>query len=336
MIITLFSIGTLLQWNLQKRTPLYKAHFPMQQPAIHFHLQKRITSLYIVDKMICPSFRGSTVFNSLSSQQSSELELMRRQMLDVPLLFAVVSQEYMNMRRPSSEQSSHQISVMSQIYDQLCRFGYLNDVSPNHSPSPIAPHDPPDTNPELSFNFIPVDTIVTNFLDFTPELLSFVQCNMRQQITSAASSLHDAHARCLQMLILYAHDLTRDVLVTPKRIKYARTKEEELYTQLIDLASKKQGEIKELVHTAIAAATEDVVAQVIHLEFDDSYSLDSSYQAPDQKTAKKCVIQVHVHVHVYTIQYKCHIMQCTLLYMYMCACTHTCIYMYMGTKHSGG
>ena len=217
-------------------------------------------------------------------------------MLDVPLLFAVVSQEYMNMRRPSSEQSSRQMSIMSQIYDQLCRLGYLNDVSPIHSPAPIAPHDAPDTNPELNFNFIPVDTIVTNFLDFTPELLSFVQCNMRQQITSAASSLHDAHARCLQTLILYAHDLARDVLVTPKRIKYARTKEEELYTQLIDLASKKQGEIKELVHTAMAEATEDVVLQVVTLEFDDS-SLDSSYQAPDQKTAKKCVIQVYCVLH---------------------------------------
>lgn len=226
----------------------------------------------------------------LTSQQSSELELMRRQMPDVPLLFAVVSQDYMN-RRPSSEQSSHNMSVMSQIYDQLCRLGYLNDVSPLSSPAPVAPHDHPDANPDLSFNFIPVDTIVTNFLDFTPELLGFVQCNMRQQITSAASSLHDAHARCLQTLILYAHDLARDVLVTPKRIRYARTKEEELYTQLIDLASKKQGEIKELVHTAIAEATEDIVSQVIRVEFEDS-SLDASYQAPDQKTAKKCVVQI--------------------------------------------
>jgi len=126
----------------------------------------------------------------------------------------------------------------------------------------VKPHDNPDTNPELSFNFIPVDTIVSNFYDFTPELLSFVQCNMRQQITSAASSLHDAHARCLQTLILYAHDLTRDVVVTPKRIKYARTKEEELYSQLIDLSSKKQSEIKELVHQAIADATDDIVKQV--------------------------------------------------------------------------
>lgn len=129
-------------------------------------------------------------------------------------------------------------------------------------PPGINPHDNPDLNPELAFNFVPVDSVVQNFLDFTPELLGFVQCNMKQQITSAASSLHDAHARCLQTLILYAHDLTRDVMVTPKRIKYARTKEEELYTQLIDLASRKQSEIKELVHQAIADATDDIVSQV--------------------------------------------------------------------------
>ena len=130
----------------------------------------------------------------------------------------------------------------------------------------INPHDNPDFNPELSFNFVPVDTITSNFLEFTPDLLSFIQCNMKQQITSAASSLHDAHARCLQTLILYAHDLTRDVIVTPKRIKYARTKEEELYTQLIDLASRKQSEIKELVHQAIADATDDIVTQVNHID----------------------------------------------------------------------
>ncbi len=131
-----------------------------------------------------------------------------------------------------------------------------------HAHTGINPHDNPDLNPELSFNFVPVDSIVTNFLDFTPELLGFVQCNMKQQITSAASSLHDAHARCLQTLILYAHDLTRDVMVTPKRIKYARNKEEELYTQLIDLASRKQSEIKELVCQAIVDATDDIVTQV--------------------------------------------------------------------------
>ena len=215
-------------------------------------------------------------------------------MPDVPLLFTVITQDY--MRRSTTDQSAQGLGAMGHIYDQLYKLGYLKDVSDQSLPSSpasqsINPHDNPDLNPDLNFTFVPVDTIVTNFLDFTPELLGFVQCNMKQQITSAASSLHDAHARCLQTLILYAHDLARDVLVTPKRIKYARTKEEELYTQLIDLASRKQSEIKELVYQAIAEATDSIVQQVVQLHFED-IGLDASLQAPDSKTAKKCVQQL--------------------------------------------
>ena len=226
----------------------------------------------------------------------AELELMRRQMNDVPLLFSIISQDFMSLSRKPSGPDNSSAALKTFIEDQLCKIGYLNDVTEefqNHTPSPsaISPHDDPDLNPELGFSFVPVDTIVTNFLDFTPELLGFVQCNMRQQITSAASSLHDAHARCLQTLILYAHDLARDVLVTPKRIQYSRTKEEELYTQLIDLASKKQSEIKELVHQAIADITDQLVHEICQMDF-EGVDLDSSMQVPDTKSAKKCVHQI--------------------------------------------
>ena len=206
-------------------------------------------------------------------------------MIDVPLLFAIISQDFMSLsRKPSGPDSSSQ-ALKEFIEDQLLKLGYLNDVTEEEkglmpAPSAINPHDNPDLNPELGFNFIPVDTIVTNFLDFMAELLGFVQCNMRQQITSAASSLHDAHARCLQTLILYAHDLARDVLVTPKRIQYSRSKEEELYTQLIDLASKKQSEIKELVHQAIADVTDQIIQEICQMSF-EGVDLDSSMQVSD-------------------------------------------------------
>ncbi len=179
------------------------------------------------------------------------------------------------------------------INDQLCKIGYLNDITESgggSQGSTISPHDNPDLNTDPFFNFIPVDTMVTNFLDFIQELLSFVQCNMKQQITSAASSLHDAHARCLQTLILYAHDLARDNLVTPKRIKYARTKEEELYTQLIDLASRKQSEIKELVNQALTDVAEPIIQEVLEMEFEE-LDLTESLQS-SQKTAKACQQQI--------------------------------------------
>lgn len=172
------------------------------------------------------------------------------QLLTPPSLFNPHNNPNLNPSLPFHTHSFQHLTLHLQLLTLTCTHTGIN------------PHDNPDLNPELSFNFVPVDSIVTNFLDFTPELLGFVQCNMKQQITSAASSLHDAHARCLQTLILYAHDLTRDVMVTPKRIKYARNKEEELYTQLIDLASRKQSEIKELVCQAIVDATDDIVTQV--------------------------------------------------------------------------
>lgn len=238
-------------------------------------------------------------------KQCQELELIRRLIPDVPLLFAVISQDgpaatvAAAMGRRPPENPPGLAACMSRIYQQLCQLGYLKDSSSNDSlaigPPTVGPHDNPESNPELSFNFVPVDTIATNFIDFTPELLNFVQCNMRQQITSAAYSLHDAHARCLQTLILYAHDLARDVLVTPRRIKYCRQMEEKLYTQLIDLASKKQSEIKDIVSQSIAEATDDIIKEVIALEL-EGVNLEESGAASDAKAMRQCLSMIQDHI----------------------------------------
>ena len=78
-------------------------------------------------------------------------------MSDVPLLFAIISQDYMSTRRPSQDQSSQNLSTRSLIYDQLCKMGYLNDAdftsSTSPSPSSISPCDNPKLNPELCFNY---------------------------------------------------------------------------------------------------------------------------------------------------------------------------------------
>ena len=217
-------------------------------------------------------------------------------MPDVPLLFAIISQDGPSAtvaaamgRRPQSENPSH-LATIHRIYDQLYKLGYLQDSGTDTvpvGPPTVGPHDNPETNPELTFNFVPVDTVVTSFIDFTPELLNYVQCNMRQQITSAAYSLHDAHARCLQTLILYAHDLARDVLVTPRRIRYCRQMEERLYTQLIELASRKQSEIKDIVSQSILEATDDIITEVVALEL-EGVNLEESGAASDAKTLRQC------------------------------------------------
>lgn len=58
-------------------------------------------------------------------------------MPDVPLMFGVISQDYMNPRK--SMDSSHQlVGVLSHIYQQLGGIGYLNDVG-SGTPFPVPP-----------------------------------------------------------------------------------------------------------------------------------------------------------------------------------------------------
>lgn len=97
--------------------------------------------------------------------------------------------------------------------------------------------------------------------------------------------------RCVQTLILYAHDLARDVLVTPKESNTLVRKRRNC-TQLINLASKKQSEIKELIHQAIADVMDQIIQEICQTNFEGVMELDSSMQVPDMKSAKKYVHQI--------------------------------------------
>ena len=46
------------------------------------------------------------------------------------------------------------------------------------------------------------------------------------------------------MFINSAFDMARDISITPKRVSYARAKEDELFRSLMDIANRKQEEIK--------------------------------------------------------------------------------------------
>ena len=172
----------------------------------------------------------------------------------------------------------NQSSIEDETCTRLTSMGYLSEdtsvippmVPPNpSSPVAISPFDPSNTT-NVSFSFIPADKFVTSLVDFSATLLEFVECNMNLQITNAVSSLHDTHARCLQSLILGAHDLAPpcDVMIMPKRIQYAREKEELLYKQLMELASKKQMEIKDLVSSAVQDTQSNIVAEVLQIQFE--------------------------------------------------------------------
>mgnify|MGYP001801183291 FL=1 len=66
---------------------------------------------------------------------------------------------------------------------------------------------------------------------------------------------------------MQAFDMQRDMMITPKRLEFARTKEQELSDNLMRLASEKQEEIKNLVAEAIKAARTSIIRTVIQYEF---------------------------------------------------------------------
>ena len=66
--------------------------------------------------------------------------------------------------------------------------------------------------------------------------------------------------------------MQRDMMITPKRLEFARTKEQELSDTLMRLALEKQEEIKTLVAEAIKSARQGIVNAVSQYEFIGEYS----------------------------------------------------------------
>lgn len=61
------------------------------------------------------------------------------------------------------------------------------------------------------------------------------------------------------MFILTAFDMARDMLITPRRIEYAKDKESELYESLLNIANRKQDEIRDLIIESISSMREELM-----------------------------------------------------------------------------
>lgn len=61
--------------------------------------------------------------------------------------------------------------------------------------------------------------------------------------------------------------MTWDMLITPKRIAYARQRETELYESLMSIANCKQEEIRQLIVETINGMTEELLKKATEYEF---------------------------------------------------------------------
>ncbi|KAB7507743.1 Dual serine/threonine and tyrosine protein kinase [Armadillidium nasatum] len=102
-----------------------------------------------------------------------------------------------------------------------------------------------------------------------PKVVNFFNLVLNDLLVKATTLLHEGHTRCMRMFILYAFDMAREIQITPRRINYAKEKENELFETLMDIASKKQDEIKDIILESLSEIRESILEKATNYEFRD-------------------------------------------------------------------
>lgn len=152
----------------------------------------------------------------------------------------------------------------TKLFEQLCELKYLSMYESNEN---IPEGNDQLTNSSILAATQPKSNLIEDFALF-PCFLLFVRQVLQYNVVWAATVLNEAHVRVLGMFITTAFDMARDMVITPRRLDYAREKEEDLYKALMESASRKQEEIRDLIHSSISSLTPDLLKEVENLKFD--------------------------------------------------------------------
>lgn len=145
------------------------------------------------------------------------------------------------------------------LHHQLCRVGYL----------PGSEYEA-QIRRALTPNVVSVESVfIERFHEFLPSFSKFARQTFQSYLVNAATVLNNSHTRCLKMFILSAFDMARDMLITPKKLDFAREKEDELYKSLLAIAVSKINEIKDLISETIVDITEDLKENAAEFNFSE-------------------------------------------------------------------
>lgn len=172
----------------------------------------------------------------------------------------------------------------TRLFEQLCELKYLSLEEDNNC-------ETPDDNSHRTNNSIlmatrPKSNLIEDFSLF-PCFLLFVRQVLQYNVVSAATVLNEAHVRVLGMFITTAFDMARDMVITPRRLDYAREKEEDLYKALMESASRKQEEIKDLIHSTISTLSPEILKEVEDLNF-EGIKVSSDGELANPKDLQYC------------------------------------------------
>ncbi|XP_045121130.1 dual serine/threonine and tyrosine protein kinase-like [Portunus trituberculatus] len=252
--------------------------------------------------------------DELSDQEVTELRELKKVHPTLPILFIRVPllPETFSDDLPESEQ-----------HDILCNLRVLpsparpdpHPENPNHAltPSP-RPHPQPaplqlyrvlcDTLGYLTRTPLPkkirwrfveqsyhVDSELVESFDSFGNVVPYMRMVLQSHLIYACTLLNQAHNRCMRKFILYAFDMAREIQITPRRISYAREKEAELYESLMDIASRKQDEIRNVIADTVASLKEDLLDKAAAYEFKDVEVLPQG-DLVSSREVRQCTMQI--------------------------------------------
>ena len=159
------------------------------------------------------------------------------------------------------------------LFQQLLEIGYLNIL-------PGAGHSEPQPRPESdsdSNNYYAVESeLAENFDNFINHFVDFVHKGLHCHLVKTVGLMNVIHVRCLQTFIMSAFDMARDMMITPRRIVFAKEKENELYSSLMEMALRKQDEIRRIIAETITGMKVPLIEKAADYEFVGKYWTDVS------------------------------------------------------------
>ncbi|NXA39636.1 DUSTY kinase, partial [Eudromia elegans] len=122
-------------------------------------------------------------------------------------------------------------------------------------------------------------------------LSTFSRQVLQKHLVEAATSLNEVHCRCLNIFINQAFDMQRDLQITPKRLEYTRKKENELYESLMNIANRKQEEMKDMIVETLNNMKEELLEDAATMEFKDII-IPENGEPVSSKDIKCCIKQI--------------------------------------------
>ncbi|XP_062594539.1 dual serine/threonine and tyrosine protein kinase-like isoform X3 [Saccostrea cucullata] len=197
--------------------------------------------------------------------------------VDEPVYKVMPEPNYTNVPKEITQK----IQSNSEVFRQLCKIGYLNDSPGVRS-----------MRHTITSDYYEVDSeFVENFELFPQKFLQFVQQILQRYLVNSSTVLNNSHARCLNMFIISAFDMARDMLITPKKLEFAREKESELYKQLMAIAVEKGDEIRKMIAETIGGMRDQLIQKAEEYEF-LGVDFNAEGEILTQKGLKICTYQI--------------------------------------------